>query len=307
MRTVAATLLLGGLCAIVACRPTASEAMSGADSATVARRVARLEKALAQPDSGGANGEAIAKWILGKDLTEISGLALTGDGRLFAHADEGGQVFEVDYRSGRMVDQFAVGEKVVVADFEGITTVGDTLFLLASNGMLYQFLEGSNGDRVNYATHDTGLKDACEFEGIAFDSTIGSMLLLCKNVLTKGPLQDSLVIYRWRPSSGSDSGSAAEPSRLTVPLAPIIGPNGWKNLHPSDITIDPTDGNYVMVAADERALIEITPSGELISARPLGPGLAHAEGVAITKDGILIISTEGRPKVSAALSLFRWH
>ena len=63
----------------------------------------------------------------------------------------------------------------------------------------------------------------------------------------------------------------------------------------------------MLVAADESALVQITPSGELVFARPLGPGLAHAEGVVITKDGILIISTEGEPKLSAAVTLFRWR
>jgi uncharacterized protein YjiK len=302
MRSVTRVLLLGSLALCLACRPRAAgAAMSRADSAIVTQRVARLEKALAQPDSGAGKGTAIAKWFLGKGLVEISGLTLTSDGRLLAHGDEGGRVFTIDYRSGQMLGHFDLGDKTVHADFEGITSVGDDLYLLASKGTLYQFKEGAKGARVEYATHETGLKDACEFEGVAFDGA-NSLLLLCKNVYTKGALQDSLVIYRWTlPGKGN-----AEPSRLTVPLAPIIGPNDWKGLHPSDITVDPTSGHYVIVAAEERALIEITPSGELVSARPLGPGLAHAEGVAITKDGILIISTEGRPKLSAAITLFRW-
>lgn len=303
MRSTLGVLLLCSLGTGVACRTLPGASMSKADSAIVATRVARLEKALAQPDSGAGKGAAIAKWILGKGLVEISGLTLTSDQRLFTHADEGGRVFEVDYRSGRMLGHFDLGQKTVHADFEAIASVGDSLYLLASNGILYVFREGAKGSRVDYATHDTGLKEACEFEGLAFDSTISSLLMLCKNVHTKGPLQDSLVIYRWKLPLGSE----AEPSRLTVPLAPIIGPNDWKSLHPSDITVDPTSGNYVIVAADERALLEISPSGELIFARALGPDLAHCEGVAITKDGILIISTEGRPKESAALTLFRWR
>ena len=302
MRSVLRVLLLCSLALSVACRPQTGAAMSRADSAIVTQRVARLEKALAQPDSGTAKGTAIAKWYLGKGLVEISGLTLTSDGRLLAHADEGGRVFVIDYRSGQMLGHFDLGDKTVHADFEAITSVGDDLYLLASNATLYQFREGGKGAHVEYATHETGLKDACEFEGVAFDGA-NSLLMLCKNVYTKGALQDSLVIYRW-PLPGKGD---AEPSHLTVPLEPITGPNGWKSLHPSDITVDPTSGNYVIVAADERALIEISPSGELIFARPLGPGLAHAEGVAITKDGILIISTEGRPKVNAALSLFRWR
>jgi uncharacterized protein YjiK len=304
MKTATAALLLATLCAGAGCRPETSAAMSRTDSATVTERGARLAAALARPvrDSGATETEPIAKWLLGTYLLEISGLALTGDGRLLAHADEGARIFELDYRAGRMVRTFDLGKEPVVGDFEGITSVNDTLYLLTSTGVLYGFQEGANGSRVAYIKHDTGLKDQCEFEGVAFDPSIRVLLMACKNVLTKGPLQDSLVIYRWKIPGGSEP----QPTRLTVFLAPIIGPNGWKGLHPSDITVDPTSGNYVLVAADEGALIQITPSGELIFARKLPPGLDHAEGVAITKDGILVIGTEGRANLPAAVTLFRW-
>ena len=45
---------------------------------------------------------------------------------------------------------------------------------------------------------------------------------------------------------------------ITIPFAQLIGSNKWKNLHPSDITIDPTSGNYVMITSHEKALIELT-------------------------------------------------
>jgi len=312
-----AVLLLATMSVGAGCRPDSSAAMSRKDSVTVTERTARLAAALTQPvrdsiadstaDSSAAANVTerppIAKWLLGSYLLEISGIALTSDGRLLAHADEGARIFEIDYRGGRMVRTFDLGKEPVIGDFEGITAVNDTLYLLTSTGMLYQFQAGKDGSRVQYTKHDTGLKAECEFEGVAYDPSIRSLLLACKNVYTKGPIQDSLVIHRWKLSGASDTVR----SHLSVALAPIIGPNDWKNLHPSDITVDPTSGNYVLVAADESALIEITPAGELISARPLGPGLAHAEGVAVTKDNILIISTEGEAKLRAAVTLFRWR
>ena len=289
-------ILLGG----TACRPGQSQATARADGAELARREASLAGALAQPDSGATRGTAIAKWVLGGYLSEISGLALTADGRLLAHGDELGRIFELDYRRGVVVKQFTLGAQLVRGDFEGITVANDVLFLLASNGKLYEFQEGSNGEQVEYTVHDTRLGHECEFEGVAFDPTLNALLLACKNVRTKGPLRDSLVIYRWKLPSGS-----GRPSRLTMPLARVIGSNGWTGLHPSDITIDPVSGNYVLVAAEEKALIEITRAGELVFARPLPASLVHTEGVAITADSILILSDEAgrRP---AAISLYRW-
>jgi uncharacterized protein YjiK len=81
--------------------------------------------------------------------------------------------------------------------------------------------------------------------------------------------------------------------------------NSWKSLHPSDITIDPQTGNYVLVASLENALIQITPAGELVSARPLPDVHQQAEGVAITKDSILIVSDEAK-QGPAVVTLYKW-
>lgn len=303
---LAIALVLGCLLGTTACRARTGAAMSPADSSIVSRREARLAQALAAPDTG-SHRTAIAKWNLGKELQEISGLTLTGDGRLFAHGDEAARVFEIEYRTGRMIKSFGLGQTPVRGDFEAIASVGDSLYLMTSTGVLYQFKEGDNGSNVAYVSRDTGLKEACEFEGLTFDPRQNALLMLCKNVLTKGALKDSLVIYRVPHSAISDSArSDSSLARITVPLEPIIGPNDWKSFHPSDITVDPTSGNYVIVSADERGLVEITPAGQLVSARALGRALAHVEGVAITKDHILIMSTEGDDKVRAAITLFRW-
>ena len=94
-------------------------------------------------------------------------------------------------------------------------------------------------------------------------------------------------------------------SKLTVAVGDALRANNWKNLHPSDITIDPLTGNYVLVASLESALIEISPAGELLSARPLPGAHQQAEGVAITKDSILIVSDEAK-EGPAVVTLYKW-
>ena len=85
----------------------------------------------------------------------------------------------------------------------------------------------------------------------------------------------------------------------------MLGPNGWKNLHPSDITVDPETGNYVMVASLEKAMIEITPAGEVVFVRLLARAHEQAEGLAITKDSILIVSDEAKQS-PATITLYKW-
>jgi len=179
------------------------------------------------------NDGALARWILPRDLDEISGMTLTSDGRLLAHGDERAQVSEIDYRRGIITKQFVVGRPTIKGDIEGIAAANGVVFLLASNGTLYEFREGENGQRVEYITSDTHLGKECEFEGLAFDPAINSLLLACKNVELE-QTADSLVIYRWKLDGGGQ-----RLSKLAVPLERILPAIGQKKLHPSDITVDP--------------------------------------------------------------------
>lgn len=286
--------------ALTACRDSQADLAVVMHGPTAIAREARLQAALADPDSAEVRGQPLAAWQLPHALQEISGLALTSDGRLLVHDDEIGAVWEVDHRRGIVVKRFELGSNVVKGDFEGLTVANDVLYLLAGNGKLYEFHEGANGARVKYTVHDTKLTQECEFEGVAFDPAINALLMACKHVHTKA-LRTELVIYRW---SLTDT-TQARITKLTVPLASIIGTNGWTALSPSDITVDPLTGNYVLVASLERAVFSITPGGEVVFARPLPAGHEQPEGVAITKDGVLIVSDEARLH-PARITLYRW-
>jgi hypothetical protein len=313
MRVVGPACVLALVVAASGCAGTAARADAVSDSTLLVRRAARLQETLARGDSTPAD-EAIARWDMPPGLKEISGLILTPDGRLFTHGDERADVFQIDYRRGALVKEFAVGDPAVHGDFESITLMHDTLVLFTSDGVLYRFREGTKGESVSYVKEDTGLGARCEFEGIVFDSASSSLLMACKHVHDKA-MKDSLIIYRWPVGGAADTGAAAKAkahsrapklSYLAVPLARIIGSNGWTTLHPSDITIDPFNGNYVIIASIEKALFEITPAGIVVFARPLPPGHEQAEGVAITRDSILIVSDEAKGG-PAQITLYRWH
>jgi len=295
-----AAFLAIGVLAAAACQASPDDLPAVIGSPTAVAREARLEQVLAGHDASIGRATPLAQWLLPRALREISGLALTHDGRLLVHDDQLGQVWEVDYHRGVLVKRFSLGNGVLKGDFEGITLANDMVFLLASNGKLFEFREGADGAQVDYKVQDTGLKEQCEFEGVAFDPSIDALLLACKHVYEKD-VRDAIVIYRW--SLKSDSG--ARLSQLTVPLASVIGTNGWTHLEPSDITIDPLTGNYVLLASKENALIAITPAGALVFAHPLPAGHAQPEGVAITKDSILMISDEGG-QGAGIITLDRW-
>jgi uncharacterized protein YjiK len=307
-RQACALVLLASLWAATACDTEADTPPAAIDAKELKQRADHLAKALRKYSD--ESDRPVARWLLPDRLKEVSGLALTADGRLLTHGNNQARVFEIDYRHGVLIKQFSVGldDKAVKGDFEGITVASNTIYLLESDGKLYEFHEGADGTSVPYTVHDTGLKSECEFEGVAFAKAINSLLLSCKNVFDKSR-KDSLVIYRWKLAP--DSGPRL--SRLTVPLERVIGTNGWKSLHPSDITVEPFHGNYVLIASAEQALIEITPQGEPVLARPLPGRHLQPEGVAITPDSLLLISDEAGHRTpdetvhrAAAITLYRW-
>ena len=301
MRVGILSLLLAPvLLAGIGCRALQKEA-GQLDADELAQREAHLAEALKQPAESTGTGKPVARWIMPVTLAEISGLALTPDGRLFAHGDELGQVSELDYRRGVLVKQFTLGRTPLQGDFEGITVADGLFYLLASDGKIYEFREGDNGTAVDYVAHDTRLGKECEFEGITYDADRGALLLVCKNVGTKR-LDDDLVIYAWKLPDGASPSSPA----IVIPRKEVIGGNKWKSLHPSDITRDPLSGDYVIVTAQEQALVRITPDGKVVSSRPLPAALEHTEGVAITKDSLLILSDEAG-KRPAAITVYRWR
>jgi uncharacterized protein YjiK len=288
------------LAAAAACRSTQGASTPSGDSALLARRETQLAAARARADTG--SDTPLTRWLLPSGLAEISGLGLTADQRLLTHNDEVGRVFEVNYRRGVIVKSFWVGEQIVRDDFEGIAVVGDRIFLLASTGRLYQFAEGANGSHVPFTVHDTGLGTECEFEGLAYDAAANALVLACKNVRVAG-LKDFVVLYRYNLADTTTS----RIERLTIPLDRVIGTNVWQGFAPSDIAVDPGSGDYVLVSSQQKALLRVTAAGEVVWSRPLPPGQIMSEGIALTRDSLLILGDEASSASARAdITIYRW-
>ncbi|MGI9042740.1 MAG: SdiA-regulated domain-containing protein [Gemmatimonadaceae bacterium] len=279
---------------VAACRSGAS-----AEKPSLEAREQEVRKRIASAGSAG-EAEPVAKWLLPDVLSEISGIALLDDGRIVAHNDERGRVFVIDPLRGVIQKWFSL-EGNVRADFEAIAVSGIELYLLTSNGRIYQFREGEDRANVPFTMIDTKLGKDCEFEGLEIEPVTGAFLLSCKRI-DKRSERNQLRIYRWLRQGGGE----ASVSMVNIPLADAIGSNDWKTLSPSDITIDPRTGNYILITGPEKALIELTPSGNVVRSFPLPGNPQQPEGVAITRDGILIVSDESvsRP---ADITLYSWQ
>jgi uncharacterized protein YjiK len=225
-------------------------------------------------------------------LAEVSGLATTPDGRLFAHNDERATIFEVDPASGELIKAFSVGLTGIPGDFEGIAISGERFFLSTSDGQILEFREGTAGSTVRYRAYDLGLGNLCEMEGLAVDEVGDALLLPCKTPRRKD-LKDHLVVL-----SVSLTSMKLDPRPLiAIPLEDLDVRGLGDKFHPSSIEVHPQSRSLILVAAREEALVELSFSGEILGIRELKRKKhPQPEGLAFLPDGSLILADEGQGK-----------
>jgi uncharacterized protein YjiK len=291
-------LLLCAMPCVAACHDTPKARAAELQKIATARRQ-ELARRIATADAAPELALPVAMWTMPPQLREISGLALTSRGTVLTHDDNSGRVSEIDPKTGILVKSFSlIGNQK--EDFEAIAIAGNDIYLMASDGKLFRFREGADGQQVQFMMFDTGLGKKCEFEGLAYEADSTRLVMVCKRTLDEEASHD-LVIYRMPLPL-----NRATFSVLQVPIKQVTGSNKWKNFRPSDATIDPFTRNYVIIASHEKGLLVLTPDGDVVRSEPLPGEHQQPEGVAITKDSILLISDEANVK-PAAITLYKWR
>jgi uncharacterized protein YjiK len=225
-------------------------------------------------------------------LTEISGLAVTEDGRLYAHNDEIGSIFELDPKNGRIIKWFYLGPNKVYEDFEAVAVVGEEIYLVTSNGFLYRFYDQPDGKYSKYERIRTGLSNSFEIEGMCYDPKTHSLLLASKKFAGRG-IKDSRAVY----SFDLKNNRLSDEPRFLISLAELKKKFKINNFSPSGMERIEKSGNFLILSSGERGVLEIDARGNLISFKALNKAShPQPEGIAILNDGTLLISDEGGNK-----------
>ncbi len=243
-------------------------------------------------------GDGMQKISLTSSLTEISGIAFTEDGRLFAHNDEVAIMYEVDKQTGKIVKWFNVGEYVLTDDFEDIAIFGPNFYIVTSKGDLFRFYEQPDKGYSQYRKFSTGLTRKHDVEGLCYDPVTHSLLLACKGSDEKKSGYKNVYTF------DLNSKTLLQEPRFRLNISEVTKLTGIKDFSPSGIERNSVSGSFFIISANDKAIIEISAEGKLLAQSKLKNEIhKQPEGITFGKDLFMYISDEGG-KSSATLTKY---
>ena len=244
--------------------------------------------------------EPTDKYFLGEDLEEISGLSWFDGNRLACVQDESGRVFIYDPEADKVTRRIKFGRS---GDYEGVEWVGDSLYVIKSDGTLLSF--PAAGDDPVVTTTELPFTGDVDIEGLGYDPQSKHLLLSVKTL--------------------RDSADKAMPDKRVYAFDPVrrqLLPRPFMILQqevleaflkthqqgkppkkkaervvykPSGVAVHPLTGEVYLLASEGKKLLVLSRQGDILAAVQLSPRmLKQPEGICFAPGGDLYISSEGR-------------
>ncbi|MBI3518323.1 MAG: hypothetical protein HY062_03060 [Bacteroidetes bacterium] len=244
--------------------------------------------------------------ILPESLHEISGLTILDSTTIACIQDENGILFLYDIKQHTIKRQYTFG---LNGDYEGITRVGPSLYILRSDGVLFE-IKDYRSKKLNVKTYATGVP-ALNNEGLCYDSDNNRLLIGAKGKINKDPLNKELrCIYAFDLKTKTLNQEPAFKFNTTdINVSAKMegieflkkknkkGENievGFK-FHTSEIAIHPVTKQLYVLSASDHCLFIFDMNGTLEAIEQLNPVLFNkAEGLSFFDNGDLLISNEGQ-------------
>lgn len=227
------------------------------------------------------------KWELPKILREVSGIAHMGNNKIACVQDEDGIIFIYDLVSSTIEKEI---EFAGAGDYEGISLVGQTAYVLRSDGTIFEIINYTKG-APQTTQYKSPLKGKLNFEGLGYDKNNNRLLIALKEKSD----DDFKPVYAFDLENNIWVREPVFKINFNDPVFGILNQKiSRKMLRPSEISLHPSTGKiYVLDGLGPKLLI-LDPTGKPEELHILNrKQFPQAEGLTFGDAGEIYISNEG--------------
>ena len=243
-------------------------------------------------------------------LNEISGLTDMDNNFIACTQDELGIIFIVDVTTGKIKEQYPFEP---IGDFEGLTRVNNSLYILRSDGRITFIPDYKKPDEQVHIKENLHTSNN---EGLCYDPEKHTLLIAAKSKPTKHSEFDSndRLIYQFDLKKAKldttpvftlkieDIIAFAKRDNIILPVFASGKQSKKINFRPSSIAVHPVTKQIYIISAADYLLLVCDRKGKIMKVQVLNPELyAKAEGITFLPDNTMIITNEAKDKFPTLL------
>jgi uncharacterized protein YjiK len=248
-------------------------------------------------------------YILPKYLVEISGLAYYQKDKILCEQDEKAEIYVFSLDKKEIVNKYKFGDR---GDFEDIAVIGQTVYMLRSDGRIFE-VENFENENRKVTEHKTPLSKKNDTEGLMYDKLSNSMLIACKgspDIEKDKQYKGYKAVYKF------DLGKMKLDKKPEF-LVSLKKPDSYKEFNlstgsslgdkisgltkyeigfqPSGLALHPANNEIYLIASVGKILIILDRKGKVLDLQALDPSIfEQPEGICFSPSGDLFISNEGK-------------
>jgi len=235
------------------------------------------------------------RYELPKKLNEISGVAAVNDSIIACVADEKGVVYFFNLNSNIIDNEIVFSGK---GDFEDLTIVGDTIYILDSKGVIWSIKKFTQQPLIS--SIQLNIDKPFELEGLCHR---GDTLFVAAKYYHNEKRDSEGRLPIWKISMAS--------MLLYSPLfylPDIIKPPGSVSIpfHTSAFLFNEINKEWIFISTHSKWMIRCGYYGNILSTQSLSAQeFTQPKGICFNPSGNLLISNEGRDGVASILLFTR--
>ena len=244
----------------------------------------------------------IRKWDIPVELEEISGITYISEDKIACVQDEEGIIFIFNLATNLVEQNINFAKS---GDYEGIAIVDSTAYVMESSGKLFEI---SNYLSPNFQTkeYQTSFSGKNNLESLTADLVNNRLLLAVKD--TDPNSKDYKGIYAFDLDSKEVLSNPVFKITFNDPIFKNKNSSSNNNksggFFPSEIAINPTDGNIYILEAKNPRLLIMDANGKFLRLHMLNKeSFPQPEGMTFAPDGTLYISNEGKKGLANILEV----